>query len=302
MWEVRQARDDELELFIELRNESFPEWPLTLERLRYMREHHPDRLQLLAFEDGEAVGVASLLQGAETREGLLWASVAVRPPHRRRGFGSRIAERVLEEAQRRAATGLETTLFETYASGRAFAAHHGFREIGRYVGIALDLTEIEPAPVDAPDGVEIATLAERPDLARGAHATYAESTPDVPGDSLVRAPPFDEWQRDLLDAPDFRPDAFFVAVAGGDVIGIAQLIPIPGKDGVWAHSFTGVRRAWRGRGVAGALKRSQIAWAKEQGVRSLETGNDARNEPMRRVNAHLGFRPAWTQLILRRDL
>ena len=31
--------------------------------------------------------------------------------------------------------------------------------------------------------------------------------------------------------------------------------------------MTGVRRAFRGRGIAAALKRTQIAWAKQAGLR-----------------------------------
>ena len=52
----------------------------------------------------------------------------------------------------------------------------------------------------------------------------------------------------------------------------------------------GVKRAWRGRGIAGALKRAQIAWAKEPGYERIATANELRNEPIRRLNARLGYR------------
>ena len=53
----------------------------------------------------------------------------------------------------------------------------------------------------------------------------------------------------------------------------------------------GVRRAWRGRGVAGALKRTQINWAKANGFRQLKTVNEERNEPVQRLNRRHGYRP-----------
>ena len=55
------------------------------------------------------------------------------------------------------------------------------------------------------------------------------------------------------------------------------------------HDMTGVRRAWRGRGIARALKAAEIAWAKESGYERLETQNEERNEPIRRLNERYGY-------------
>ena len=54
--------------------------------------------------------------------------------------------------------------------------------------------------------------------------------------------------------------------------------------------MTGVLRAWRRRGIAGALKRAEIAWAKENGYAQLVTGNEERNEPIRKLNAQYGYK------------
>ncbi len=53
--------------------------------------------------------------------------------------------------------------------------------------------------------------------------------------------------------------------------------------------MTGVLRAWRRRGIAGALKRAEIAWAKENGYEKLSTGNEERNEPIRKLNEQYGY-------------
>ena len=53
--------------------------------------------------------------------------------------------------------------------------------------------------------------------------------------------------------------------------------------------MTGVLRAHRGRGIAAALKRTQIAWAKQAGYQQLQTANEVRNEPIRRLNARHGY-------------
>jgi RimJ/RimL family protein N-acetyltransferase len=66
--------------------------------------------------------------------------------------------------------------------------------------------------------------------------------------------------------------------------------------------MTAVARDWRGRGLAGALKRATIAWAIDDGLDLLESGNDTDNLPMRAVNARLGYQPAPDFLVLRGPL
>ena len=64
--------------------------------------------------------------------------------------------------------------------------------------------------------------------------------------------------------------------------------------------MTGVKRAYRGRGIASALKRAEIAWAKREGFRTLETFNDEENAPIRALNEKHGYRPAVGSVTLRR--
>jgi hypothetical protein len=39
------------------------------------------------------------------------------------------------------------------------------------------------------------------------------------------------------------------------------------------------------------LKATQIAWAKQQGYERLETANELRNAPIRKLNAAFGYQP-----------
>jgi GNAT superfamily N-acetyltransferase len=76
----------------------------------------------------------------------------------------------------------------------------------------------------------------------------------------------------------------------------------PGSTTSAWYDMTAVLRAWRGRGVAVALKRATIGWAIAHGLVALDTGNDVENAPMRAVNAKLGFRPLPDLLTLRGPL
>jgi GNAT superfamily N-acetyltransferase len=69
-----------------------------------------------------------------------------------------------------------------------------------------------------------------------------------------------------------------------EVVGYAKSFLTEARPTMAFHDMTGVRRDWRGRGVARALKQAQIAWAKRQGYEYLETANEERNEPIRELS------------------
>jgi mycothiol synthase len=166
----------------------------------------------------------------------------------------------------------------------------------------LDLATIEPPAIDLPAGVEIATWAERPDLVRGIYEVACEAFPDIPGAEEDLMEPFDDWLAHEMHGSGDRPEATFLALAGGEVVGYSKFSLTAAQPTTAHHDMTGVKRAWRGRGIAGALKSAQIAWAIEQGYERLATQNELRNEPIRRLNARLGYRPAPGRITMRGPL
>jgi GNAT superfamily N-acetyltransferase len=68
----------------------------------------------------------------------------------------------------------------------------------------------------------------------------------------------------------------FVAIADGEVIGCAGLLPDPDQPGRAEHALIAVRRDWRRRGVATALKRTTLAWAAAKGFTEVCTWTPAR--------------------------
>ncbi|MFL5939289.1 MAG: GNAT family N-acetyltransferase, partial [Gaiellaceae bacterium] len=109
---------------------------------------------------------------------------------------------------------------------------------------------------------------------------------------------FAEWRAQEIDKPVRRPELCFLALAGDEVVGYAGL-QVYGDEAF--HGLTVTRRDWRRRGVASALKRAEIAAAKEAGFKRLLTESEERNEPMRRLNEKLGFVPApeWSTVVIR---
>jgi len=187
--------------------------------------------------------------------------------------------------------GLEVAVLDDDPESLAFAQRRGFVQERRELGLVLRLAETARPGHEPPDGVEIITWAQRPELARGMYEVALEAEPDIPGSEDDATEPFGDWLAHDMQGSGDRPEATFVAVAGQEVVGYAKFSLTAAQPTIAHHDLSAVRRAWRGRGVARALKAAQINWALASGYTELRTRNEVRNEPIRRLNARFGYRP-----------
>jgi mycothiol synthase len=253
------------------------------------RRQASDTVWLVAEEDTQIVGAGVGVVGWHSRPGVARVEAWTATAARGRGIGSALYRELAEWALERGCIELETGVDEDDPESLRWAERHGFREIGRSTRLVLDLTAVTPRPVDPPDGITIVSWAERPGIEAGLYQVYCEAEPDIPGEGGNTLPALEDWLADDMDGAQDRRDAVFVAFADDQVVGYAKL-SIPSEGGETAfHDLAGVRRQWRRRGIAGALKRSQIAWAKGQGFSRLVTANEERNVPIRRLNESHGY-------------
>ena len=299
---IREIQEDELARWVAVVNatETEPgnEEALIADFIDWKRQA-PQTAWLLAEEDAAAVGAGRLTPGWHSPPGVARADVRVVQAARGRGIGVALLDELQRRAEALGAPTLEVEVRDDDPASLAWSEVHGFREIGRSVRLALDLTATEEPDVAPPDGVEIVTWAERPELAQGIYDVACEAYPDEPGSSDVEVEPFDSWLSQDMQGSGDRADAVFVALAGSDVAGYAKL-STSSRPGYVMHDMTGVKRSFRGRGIASALKRAEIAWAKREGFRTLETFNDELNAPIRALNEKHGYRPARGSVTLRR--
>jgi mycothiol synthase len=269
-----------------------------VDELEHTLASEPGSAYLLGHCDGEVA--ASGVGKVSSLVGCLFAMVRVLPEFRHRGVGQAMYVALSEHARSVGRDELFGRIREDDAGSLEAAVTHGFSEIGREFPVVLDLRRASPASPAAPAGVEITNLADRPDLARAAWAVEVEAAPDIPTEGEVEAWPFDRWRSAVLEAPTALPEASVVAVANGEVVGSAVLSAL--SDGAAEHGLTAVRRAWRGRGIATALKSAQIEWARRGGYTELHTSNDEANLAMRGINARLGYEAAPAFVMVRGPL
>ena len=288
--EIRPCRNEADELrSIEIYNAVWPHEAVGVNEVRSYKQQVSAWSDQLAWLGGAAVGSAFAAIRAE-RPDVAVLLVTVMAGARLGGAGSALYLAASQWASEQGIDRLETIVEEEDPESLAFAERRGFVENERNGRLVLELADLELASVDLPEGVEIVTWAERPELARYLYQVYAQAVPDVPGQEHDDVPSYEHWLRHSMGGAGDRPEATFVAVADGRAVGYAKFSLNSAQPTVAFHDLTGVRRDWRGRGIAGGLKRAQIAWAKEQGYERLQTENETRNEPIRRLNERLGYR------------
>lgn len=286
---VEVAGGEELERWLAVQNAVFPRRKSTATGLHDWRRQAEDMVWLLASEDEADAGAGLSYVGWFSELGVAGGEIAVLPDRRGRGIGSALYSALSVWAAARGARELELHVGEDDPDSLAWAERRGFVEVGRNSRMVLDLTAIEAPAVEPPPGVEIVSWSERPELAQGIYEAAREAHPDIPGEEAVEIGSFEEWlSRDMQGAGD-RPEAVFVAVAGDEVAGYAKLSLSPEPSETAYHDLTAVRRAWRGRGIARALKATQIGYAKREGYRKLQTQNEERNAPIRALNQRFGY-------------
>lgn len=272
------------------------------ERIDQLRAAIPSFRNWLALLEGEPVGEAMCLEPPDMKESAAaFGEICVLPAARRRGVGTALLAHTSAHARLLGKSELEVSAFEDDPDGIQFGESRGYSCIMRLRSLRLVVAEC-PSPTDAlPDGITITTLAEQPDLARDVWEVAAEAIPEIPvdGDAPMHPGTFEEFRSLTLVGPRYIAEATFVALMDRKVVGYGQLTWQDPSRRIAFHEMLAVRRALRGKGVAGALKATQIAWARENGVVELRTQNEERNAPVRALNAKYPYESIPDGLLLR---
>jgi mycothiol synthase len=285
----------ELQAFLEV-TESVSQEPVpVVDELEHVLAAEPEAAFFLAYVNDRLAG--SGVGRPSSIEGCYYAIPRVLPELRGRGVGSALYLELSKQAEAPDREWLLARVREDDEPSLDFARKRGFEELSREIPVVLDLTSEDGSGARPPEGVEIVSLAQRPELEEAAWRVDREASLDIPGGGRLTIPPFEQWRKLMLEAPSALPEANFVAIADGAVVGYASLFAFPG--GCAEHGITAVLRASRGRGIATALKRSQIVWAKRAGYTAIRTSNDEANVAMRGINERLGYVGEPASLLLR---
>jgi GNAT superfamily N-acetyltransferase len=299
---LREIAEDELARLVRVLAAVRPRERWSAENLVDWRRQAEETIWLLACDGYSEVGAGIGVHGWHSEPGVVRTLAFVPEELRGRGIGSALLARLAGWAAAHGGHTVEGTVEEDDASSIAWLQARGYVEVGRNSTMRLDLPAVAEPPVDPPSGIEIVSWAERPEAAAGMYEVACEAYPDIPGEEDTPMGSFEAWLATDMEGLSDRAEATFVALAGDQVVGYAKL-SLSASDTEYAfHDITGVRRAWRGRGIASALKRAEIAWAKRNGFTHLETWNEVRNTPIRILNERYGYTLQPGRITMRRAI
>lgn len=303
---LREFDETDYAAFAALYNRCRPEVPQSEASLRAFDSlYRDDRLlSLLAFTEGELIGAVwaytDLLGDRHVRFGIVAAPEA--------------DAELPETLYRAAVTGLEpqrpaaltTRVRQDWPDWLDFYEARGFAETERVWEARLELADFTAAPYKwalartAASGVVIRTLAELPTdetTQRLIYQALTEFWSDMPFSETPNIWPFEVWQARYWHNPVRRPESFFLAFRGTELIGLSELRVGAAPD--WLRTgLTGVKLEHRNQGVALALKVRAAQVAQAAGFTTITAQNHAVNRPIIAINEALGFirEPAWVGL------
>ena len=241
-----------------------------------------------------------------------WINIFVDPSSQGRGIGSSIYDRLSGELGKLNAVVAWAGSKEDLPGLTEFYQKRGFAEKLKAWESRLDLRTMDPSRFRdysekvLRQGITITNLASEREKDQGSlrklHELVQLISADMPSPSPFTPISYEQWEAFELKNPSLLPEGYMIAKDGSKHIGLSTVWRIDREPRGLVQGNTGVRREYRGRGIAVALKLKVIDFARRNGYEKMKTWNASNNAPMLAVNTKLGFKREVGWITLEKDL
>ena len=235
------------------------------------------------------------------------------PQWLKRGVGDLLLDRLTEDLHEAQAV---TVSCRPYASEKELInvlERRGFAETARVLDLRLNVAAADVS-THAPlikrledEGISITTFAEeRARDPRCVEKLYELTTllsPDDPARGAFVPPAYNAREALMwMEMKYVLPDAYFIAKHGDEYIGVSDVSLYEAIPGGLTQGFTGVKRDYRRRGLATALKLCGVIYAQTRAFQVIQSFNKPEQTAIRALNAKLGFALLFEHLTVEKCL
>lgn len=315
----RDFATSDYERLVEIYDRNYPDYALSVEEFRHNDEstdrtkYHLKRYACQLGGSGKTVGFARIAHAWwNFHSQKYFVEILVDPDYQGRGVGSWMSEKMDGELRSLKATTAWTRVIESKPRSLVFAEKRGFVERKRDWESRLNPQEFDQQPFQeyldrvSHDGIRITTLAEEmvkgPGVVMQVYELDQDCWEDCPLPTPYTRVSFEQWEAKQFRDQRLLRDGYFIAVDGARYVGYSSVWRVDKEPRTLFQYMTGVRREYRGRDIAMALKLRVIDFARRSGYDKIMTANDSENAAMLAINNKLGFKRQVGWILMEKKL
>lgn len=307
---IREFQSTDYEAFTEIHNAVYSEYSRTVDEICFEDKTRDPKCFFKRFvleRDNKIIAAAFYGQFTwmyHPKKFLF--DLYVPPAFQGQGLGRALYDHLYQAVHAHDPIRIITRTREDWNRAVRFLADRQFEETSRAWESRLDVKAFDFSPyqgvwdrLKSEHGIVIKTFQELendPERNRKGYDLDWAAIQDMPMTEPITRPSFEQYCQERFGNPNFLPDAHFFALHGDDYVGISDIMSSQANDEI-ITGFTGVLPAYRGKGIAFALKLRAVDYAIKQNKPLIKTWNDSANRSMLGINERLGFvkQPAWIE-------
>ena len=300
---IRPFTNSDYRAVLKIMKAAVPEIPISEKQLR---EHYENLHSIIKCRrwtvifDGNIIAYGLYDQSSQPYNPLEFDIYgAVHSNHQFKGIGSALYDHIMDALIQFNPCLVRAYAIENKSQSIEFLRARGFQEaqqVQQESLLFLNIASLDPRSHAEGEGnlqgqgITIKTLKElqvEPNFTYKLYSLYDKLIQQTPSSQPLKQKSYDKFVKELRRT-DLLPEAYNIALHEGNYIGMNALYTQPEPKQLF-NEFTGVKQDYRGMGIATALKRRGIAYAKAHGYSTIITRNNPRNDRIVQLNKQLGF-------------